>query len=101
MVVGLASEYGVSPVELFNEKQAYELMGECHLGQRYFFVGQSVNRGCKAVRPSHDEYQTFETHSQTLLKPLREVHGAAFNAMLIKKHNVVAGLKLLAQGLAL
>ena len=94
MMIGFAAQNGVGAVELFDKKDADELVGEGHLRQGYLLTGQGMDGGIEAVGAADHEDKTTGTASHALLQPPREIHGATLGTMFIQQDEVVARLQL-------
>ena len=56
VVVGLVVEDGESTIELFHKEEAYHLVVEGHLRERYFIVGSFIDRGGEAEGAAYHKY---------------------------------------------
>ena len=84
MVVGFAADDGLGAVELLDEEEADELMGEGEGGEGELLGGGGADGRGEAVGSADDEDEAAGRGGLFLLQPAGELQGAHLEAVLIK-----------------
>ena len=100
MVVGFAADDGLGAVELLDEEEADELMGEGEGGEGELLGGGGSDGIGEAVGSADDEDEAAWGGGLFLLQPAGELQGAHLEAVLVEQHDVVAETEAGQQGLA-
>ena len=93
-MIGFSPHDGHGAVKLFDEDEAYHLVGEGHLGKRELLVSPLIYIGREPVWTAYDEDKTLADCVHLVFQIRRELYAAHLLASLIKEHYPVTRLQL-------